>query len=180
LADFKAAVEDLRARDKKDLVFFYESKALAEHSIAVIHQRMGHDAEAKEALGRALQEDLSYYPAHLQLALIALSAKDTTTAVTELDLATQVAGDDAGMQYLDGYVLIGAGKVADAEPHLRKAITLDPVYAAPHLTLAQILEAADFKEEAMKEYSTFLSLAASNDLRRDNATARMNKLKSGQ
>lgn len=179
LVDLNAALEDLRERDKKDLVFFYESKALAEHSIAVVQQRLGHDAEAKDALGRALQEDLSYYPAHLQLALMALAAKDTSTALTELDLATQVAGDDAGMQYLDGYVLVTAGKAADGETHLRKAIALDPVYAAPHLTLAQILGAAGFKEDAIAEYTAFLSLAAANDIRRDGATAKLNALKSG-
>ena len=179
LADLNLAVQNLRDRDKKDLVFFYESKAVAEHSIAVVLERLGHEAEAKEALGAALQEDLSYYPAHLQLALIALNGKDTTAALTELDLATQVAGDDAGMQYVDGFILINAGKAADAEPHLRKAIALDPIYAAPHLALAQILEAADFKDEALKEYSAFLSLAAATDIRRDAATARMNRLKSG-
>ena len=180
LVDLNLAVQNLREREKKDLVFFYESKAVAEHSIAVVHERLGHDAEAKEALGRALQEDLSYYPAHVQLALIALNGKDTTTALTEMDLATQVAGDDAGMQYLDGFILTSAGKAADAEPHLRKAIALDPVYAAPHLALAQILDRSAFTDDALKEYSAFLSLAAATDLRRDAAIARMNALKSGQ
>ena len=180
LAELTKAVEALRTRDKKDLVFVYQSKALAEQSIAVIHQRMGQDTAAKEALGRALQEDLSYYPAHVQLALISLTDKDTTNALAELDLAVQVHGDDAGLQYLDAYVMALSGKVADAEPHLRKAIALDPVYAAPHFTLAQLLESAAFTEDALKEYQTFLALASATDPRRERATAKTTSLKSGR
>lgn len=179
LAELSKAVEDLRTRDKKDLVFVYQSKALAEHSIAIVQERLGHDAEAKEALGRALQEDLSYSPAHLQLALIALSGKDTTAALSEFDLAVQMRADDAGLQYLYGYVLVASGKAADGEPHLRKAIELDPVYAAPHFTLAQILEAAAFDAEAAQEYTTFLALSATSDMRREAAKAKADKLKAG-
>jgi Tfp pilus assembly protein PilF len=142
-------------------------------------ERLGHDAEARDALGRALQEDLSYYPAHLQLALIALGGKDTTTALTEIDLAVQLHGDDAGLRYIYGYILANAGKAADAEPHLRKAIALDPVYAAPHFALAQILEASQLAADAAKEYATFLSLAAMTDLRRNAATAKLTSLKAG-
>jgi tetratricopeptide (TPR) repeat protein len=179
LAELTKAVQDLRTRDKKDLVFVYQSKALAEHSVAIVQERLGHDAEAKEALGRALQEDLSYYPAHTQLAFLALNGKDTTTALAEFDLAVQLRADDDGLQYLYGFILTATGKPADAEPHLRKAISLNPVYAAPHFILAQILERSSMTADAAKEYATFLSLAASTDLRRNEATTRVAALKTG-
>jgi tetratricopeptide (TPR) repeat protein len=179
LAELNKAVDGLRKRDKKDLVFVYESKALAEHSVAIVQQRLGHEAEAKEALGRALQEDLSYSPAHVQLALLALNAKDTTAALAEFDLAAQMRADDPGLQYLYGYVLASGGRANDALPHFRKAIELDPVYAAPHYTMGQILEASGFTDEALKEFTTFLSLAATTDARRDSAKAHADKLKTG-
>ena len=75
-----------------------DSKALLEHSVAVLHQRLGHTDMAKEALGRALQEDLAYYPAHVQLGYIALDHKDTTTALSELDLAIQLQGGDESVR----------------------------------------------------------------------------------
>src|SRR5262249_15236834 len=99
LAELTAAIDYMRKRDKKDLVYVYQSKALTEHSIAVVHLRLGHTEQAKEAFGRALQEDLSYSPAHLQLAFLALDAKDTATALTELDLVTQLRPDDASAQF---------------------------------------------------------------------------------
>ncbi|MGH9884197.1 MAG: hypothetical protein ACREBE_01625, partial [bacterium] len=149
LADLNAAVEEIRREENKDLVVVYQSRAVIEHSLAVVHERLGNAAAAKEAYGRALQEDLSYYPAHLQLSFLALEAHDTTTALSELDLATQLREDDAGAQYLSGFTLVMAGRATDAEPHLKKAIQLDPWYAAPKFIYARLLEAAEFKEEAI-------------------------------
>jgi tetratricopeptide (TPR) repeat protein len=163
LIDLNGVLEELRKSDQKDLIFVYRSKALTEHGIAVVQQRLGNVSAAKEAYGRALQEDLSYYPAHLQLALIALDQKDTVTALAEMDLATQLRPDDAAAQYLYGYALVRAGKANAAIEHLKRANQLDPVYAAPKLIYARILQSADFKEEAIAAYKEFLALAARND-----------------
>src|SRR5689334_9446394 len=105
LAELTLALEEMRKTDKKDLVYVYESKALLEHSIGLIQQRLGNDAAAKEAFGRALQEDLSYFPAHLQLAYIGINAKDTSMALSEMDLAVQIRPDDAMLRYTYGYAL---------------------------------------------------------------------------
>src|SRR5207237_8276038 len=105
LSELTQAVDELRKTDKKDLVYVYESKALVEHSIGLVQQRLGDKAAAKEAFGRALQEDLSYFPAHVQLGYIALEAKDTTTALSEMDLAVQIRADDAPLRSLYGYTL---------------------------------------------------------------------------
>ncbi|HEY9226872.1 MAG TPA: hypothetical protein VIP11_09515, partial [Gemmatimonadaceae bacterium] len=166
----------MRKRDKKDLIYVYQSKALTEHSIGVIHQRLGNDAAAREAYGRALQEDLSYTPAHLQLAYMALDAKDTATAINELDLVTQLRADDAQSEYLYGYVLALAGKAADAQPHIEKAMKLNPSFAAPKFVYALLLEAADFKDEAAATFKQFLASASRNDLRRREAEAHLAKL----
>ena len=52
------ALAELRKTDKDDLVFFYESKALMEQRIGMIHRVKGDKAAAREAFGRALAEDL--------------------------------------------------------------------------------------------------------------------------
>jgi len=173
LAELTAAIEDMRKRDKKDLVYVYQSKALTEHSIAIVHQRLGHTEEAKEAFGRALQEDLSYYPAHLQLAFMALDAKDTATALTELDLVTQLRPDDASLQFFHGYILVTVDKPVEAEPHIKKAIQLNPVYAPPKFVYAFLLESAGFKEEAIAMYKEFLATASRRDTRRQSAEVRL-------
>jgi tetratricopeptide (TPR) repeat protein len=172
LAELTLAIEDLRKRDKKDLIFVYQSKALTEHSIAMVQERLGHVDAAREALGRALQEDLSYYPAHLQLAFLAIDTKDTTTALTEMDLAVQLRSDDAAARYLYGFTLAAAGKSADAEAQLRKSIELNSVYAAPHFVLGQVLEKLGRPADAAKEYTIFLANSAKSDVRRDGAQSR--------
>ena len=178
LAELKLAVEDMRKRDKKDLIYVYQSKALAEHSIAVVNQRLGHTDAAREALGQALQEDLSYYPAHLQLALMSLDAKDTTGALSELELAVQLRGDDAVARFLYGFTLATTGKSAEAEAELRKAVELNPIYAAPRYAHAEVLERLGRKADALIEYQNFLVRASKTDGRRQSAEERSAALKS--
>ncbi len=42
--------------------------------------------------------------------------------------------------YTYGFALAATGKAPEAEAQLRKAVALDPVYAAPHLVLGYVLE----------------------------------------
>ena len=179
LTEFSLAAEEMRKSDKKDLVFVYESKALVEHSLGLIHQRLGQTDAAREAFARALQEDLSYGPAHVQLGFIALDAKDTTTAISEFDLAVQIAGDNPVLRYQYGFTLLETGKAAEAEEQLRKAIALNPVYAAPHFSLAKAIAAQGRAAEAVAEFKTFLSLASRNDMRRTEATQLLTALAGG-
>jgi tetratricopeptide (TPR) repeat protein len=175
--ELTAAIEDLRKRDKKDLIYVYQSKALTEQSIGAVEQRLGNAAAAKEAFGRALQEDLSYYPAHVQLAYMAIDAKDTATALTELDLAVQVHDDDPSTRYVYGFALATTGKLADAETQLRKAIALDRYYAAPHFMLGFVLEQNGKSADAAAEYASYLALTSQIDPRRDDAQHRLAALK---
>jgi hypothetical protein len=90
----------MRKTDKKDLVFVYSSK---------------------EPFGRALQEDLSYFPAQVQLGYPALESKDTTRALSEMDLAVQIRGDDPMLRFVYGYSLAVSGKSRDSDLR-RKAV----------------------------------------------------------
>jgi tetratricopeptide (TPR) repeat protein len=178
LTELTQAIEEMRKSDRKDLIYVYESKALLEHSIGLVHQRLNNKAAAKEAFGRALQEDLSYSPAHVQLGFLALEENDTTTALSEMDLAVQIRADDSSLRYIYGYTLAVSGKLKEAEEQLRKSIELNPVYALPHHVLGQVLDQQGKNAEALAEYRTFLTLASRNDLRRPEATERVQALAS--
>lgn len=181
LTELTSALEELRKADKKDIVYFYESKAQIQQSIAMAHLRLGDADKAKAAFGEALTEDLSYHPAHVQLAYLALDQKDTTTALNEMDMAVQIRADDPGIQYMYGHALLSAGRHKDAEAHLRKAIELDPVFAAPVHALAQSLEAQGSVADARAQYEKFLAISSKQDLRRAEAQQRIQKLaQSGQ
>lgn len=182
LTELTQALDEMRKADKKDLVYVYESKALVEHSIGLVQQRLGNAAAAKEAFGRALQEDLSYFPAHIQLGYMALESKDTTTALSEMDLAVQIRGDDPSLRYIYGYALEMSGKHKEAEEQLRQAIALDPVFAAPYLALGHALDGQGKPNDALPQYQAFLARASQQDMRRAEAQQRITTLtaKSGQ
>jgi tetratricopeptide (TPR) repeat protein len=180
LADLTQALDEMRKADAKDLIYVYESKALAEQSVGIIQKRLGNTTAAREAFARSLQEDLSYAPAHVETAMLALDAKDTVTALSEMDLAVQIKPADAGLRYLYGFTLSEVGRPAEAQQQLEKAAALDPVYAAPRFALAKVFEAQKKPQEAIASYRAFLLIAAQNDLRRNEAEARVAALATAQ
>lgn len=169
-AEFKLALEELRKNDQKDLVVFYNSKALAEYSIAVLLEGTDDVAGAREAYGRALQEDLSYYPAHMRLGLLALGTKDTTTAMSELALASELAPKEPHIRYVHGFVLSACKHFEEAAKELEKASELEPYYALPYFRLAQVYEAMSKGKEAAAAYQHFLDHSSIDDPQRPFAT----------
>jgi len=176
LVQLTQALAKLRAADKKEVIYLYESKALMEHRLGMVHRRLGNNAAAREALGRALEEDLAYYPAHVEMGFLALETKDTTTALAEMDLAVQLRGDDPVLRYTYGYALAVSNKLPEAEEQLRKAVELDPVFAAPHYVLGEVFDVRLMRAEALREYRAFLALASRQDTRRAEAEERAAEL----
>ncbi|MGH7668078.1 MAG: tetratricopeptide repeat protein [Gemmatimonadaceae bacterium] len=179
LAELTAAATEMKKRDNKDLVYVYDSKALLDERIAVTYLRLGKLDSAREALGQALQEDLSYSPAHVYLAYLAMARQDTATTMSEMDLAVQLRPDDPAMQYAYGVVLMNAGRLDDAAPHFRAAIARDSVYAAPYFSLAQVLDKRGRAADAAGEYSAYLTVAPRSGTQRDEAQARLKALQPG-
>jgi len=178
LTELKLALEEMRKRDQKDLVYVYQSKALLEQSIGMAYESLGDKAAAKEAYARALQEDLAYSPAHVRLAYMALEAKDTATAVSEFDLAVQLRPNDAGLRHLYGSLLVQANKAADAEPELRKAIELNPDYAGSYHALGLAYEQLGKPADAVTQYREFLARSSKRDIRRGEAERKIQTLAS--
>ncbi|HEU4994448.1 MAG TPA: hypothetical protein VFT29_06490 [Gemmatimonadaceae bacterium] len=163
LNEIKLALEELRKRDKKDFVVFYNSKAMLELTTGIAHETRGEKALAKEAYGRALQEDLAYYPAHVRLGFLALGDKDTTTALSEMELAVQLRPDDAVLRDRYGYSLLVVGKTDSALVQLNKAVELEPYYALPRRHLGEAYEMAQKAPEAKAAYKAFLATASRTD-----------------
>jgi tetratricopeptide (TPR) repeat protein len=163
LADMTAALEERRKTEDKDLVYFYDSKAVFEHSIGVIHQLRRDPAAAREAYARALQEDLSYHQGHVRLAALALTGHDTATAISEYDLAAQIQSADPVVHYQLGILLAATGRQAEAVEHLRAAIAAEPLYAPPYGALGRALEQLQQPAEALVQYQAFLAHARRAD-----------------
>jgi hypothetical protein len=177
VAELRLVLDELRKKDEKDLVVFYDSKALAEYSIGILLEGAGDTGGAREAYGKALQEDLAYYPAHLRLGLLALGLKDTATALSELALASDIAGEEPHVRYVHGFVLTAAHHYPDASAELKKAVELEPYYALPYLLLGQVYEQLEKGPEALAAYQGFLDHASLKDMQRDFAVGRVADLK---
>jgi tetratricopeptide (TPR) repeat protein len=178
VAEMRTALDEMRTHEDKDVVVFYDSKAQAQYSIAVLLEGNGDTDGAREAYGQALQEDLSYYPAHLRLGLLALGKADTTTALSELALASQLATDEPYIRYTNGFVLAAAQHYDEALAELRKAVELEPYYALPYLRLGQTYEMMGKGPEAASSYQSFLDHAGRNHLMREYASGRLAEVKS--
>lgn len=174
--EMELALGDLRKADAEEFVRVYNSKAVFEHSIGMIHERRRDFAAARAAYGRALEEDLAYYPAHVRLGLLALVGGDTTTALSEFALAVEIQGDEPSLRYTYGAVLAEVAKHAEATEQLKKAVELEPLYAAPYYLLGRVAELAQQPGEALRHYETFIARAHARDGNLASARARMSAL----
>lgn len=164
-AEMTQAITGLRDKDAKELVWIYESKAVLEHFIGLTYERQNQLEPAREAYGRALQEDLSYYPAHMRLGSIALGAGDTATALSEMDLAAQIKEDEPVLQATYGTILAQAGHIPEAQQHLHRALDLDPYYANPYYVLGRVDEYAGKSTDAVGDYRGYLAHTRAQDPR---------------
>ncbi len=164
-AEMEQAITKLREKDAKDFVWLYESKAVLEHFIGLTYERQNQIGPAREAYGRALQEDLSYFPAHMRLGSVALSAGDTATALSEMDLAAQIKDDDPGLQATYETVLAQTGHIPEAEQHLHRAVELDPYYANSYYVLGRVDEFAGKAADAVGDYRAYLGHTRAQDPR---------------
>jgi len=155
----------------------YDSKAMAEFSVATLLEGANEPQKAKEAYGRALQEDLAYYPAHMRLGLLALGQGDTAAAVSELAMAAELAASDPFIHYMNGWVLARAKRPKEAVDELVKATELEPYFALPKLILGTQYEALTKGPEALAAYERFLKTASARDPQRQFATERLEEVK---
>ena len=163
LTEMNAAVSGLSERDSKETVVLYESKAMYDQSLGMIHERAKHPDRAREAYAHALEEDLAYYAAHSKMAALQLEQGDTAGALTEMELAVQLQPNDPVLLYGYATVLIRARRDGEAATQLGKSIAADPYYAQPHILLARMADVEEYTDEAMKEYRAYLALAPKSD-----------------
>ena len=167
LAQFDSAAGELttllgklRTEEEKQLVYFFDSKAMFEYSLGMVHVQRDDHAAAREAFGRALTEDLSFYMAHAALADLALRQGDTATALHEYDMALQLKGDDGALHYGYAMALLRAARPLEGSKHLEQAIKHEPYFALPYFYLGRLNDASEITDEALKYYDLFLARGA--------------------
>ncbi len=178
LGEFERALGQYQKRETgdEDAVVFYNSKASIHHSVAILWARLGLLDSARTALGRAITDDLAYFPAHLELSRLALVDGDTAAAVQELALAAEIATGEPYVQSLYGSTLVALGREPEAIAPLERAITLEPAWAAPRFALAEALEVTGDLARAKTSYEQYIARAPRRDPRRAEAAQRLSVL----
>lgn len=171
------AIELARTREADTTRAFYESKASWEYGLGKIEHRLGHIAAAREAYESAVTEDLSYYPAHIQLGLLAIERGDTAGALRELARAVESRDDEYLPHATYAFVLAGSGRLDSAVAHLRRTIEIEPWAAQPRLNLGTILDAQGDTSGAVEAFVAYLARAARDDADRVTVTARVRQLR---
>lgn len=159
-AELQRLIDRMTQLDRKRLVSMYESKAMYEYARGRVLLAAGRRDEARDAFGRALVEDLSLASAHAGMALLATLAKDHAAAAQEYDLAVQLEPSDPWLRFGHGTALMSVGQLDEAATQLRKAIELEPYYAAPYYNLSAVLEAQGKAAEAAMALEGFVARAS--------------------
>ena len=117
---------------------------------------------------------------HVHLAVVALGANDTRTAIAHAQLAAQIRPEDPIVQLVLGDALLSASQAADAATHFDAAIGSDSSYAAPYLYLAQARLAQDDTARTVAALTGFLAHAGRSDGQRSAAASQLATLTGGR
>lgn len=150
---------ELRRAEAAEVGDAYESKALWEHALGLVHEATGDTARARREYERALEEDLSWYAARMGLARLDLRGGNAEAAVTHLAAAVETAPGDGVARLEYGNALVAAGRVPDAVAQYRAAMEREPYWAEVYLRLGRAHDTLGEAAEAAAMYRGYLERA---------------------
>jgi tetratricopeptide (TPR) repeat protein len=153
----------LRSQDETRLDPTYESKAELEYALGMLHDARGRPEEARRAWERALEEDLTMYPARAALARMALRQRNAAEAVEHLAQVVEIAPGDPVMHFEYGNALAAAARGDDAISAYGRASQLEPYWAEPYLRMGLVLRHTGQSQKAAAALRTYLERAPRRD-----------------
>lgn len=178
-AELAAYLDHLRASDQAVTVNAYQSKALLEYGLGLLHLRRRDRAAAEAAFGRALLEDLAFVPAHLMIGRQALADRKPEEAVRAFTLALEADSGDVMVRIAMGDALQAQGRSAVAVEHYQHAMLAERYYADLAFKLGVALEGAGRPAEAAAAYRHALGVASRRWPLASRARARVAALPAG-
>ena len=164
-AEYDSALAALRKLDE-EIIYVYLSKALQLYSMGLMAELLENPKQARDDYNRALEEDLSFHPAHVALARLSLAEGDTTSALFSYRMAADLAPDDPTIRMKVAGLLVATGDPAGAQGEVEAAIAANPYYAPPRLVLGALAERGGRTADAIAEYERYLELAPRSERNR--------------
>lgn len=137
----------------------YEGPAVYLYGVGMARLRLGDLDGARDALTRALGEDVSLAAAHVALAKVAAARGDTTEALHEWAMAVELRPSSAAMHGGYANALHAFGRHEEAVAEYERAIALEPHWADPYFNEATVLDRLRRGPEAVTRYAQFLARA---------------------
>jgi Tfp pilus assembly protein PilF len=155
-----AALAELAARENQaELTLVYESAAVFHYGVGMAVLQLGDTAGARQALMRALEEDVAMATAHAALARLALARGDTTEALGEWTMALALRPRSGAMHGDYGTALDAMRRREEAITAFERAIELEPEWAAPYFNQALNLDRLGRRDAAKVRYAQFVERA---------------------
>jgi tetratricopeptide (TPR) repeat protein len=170
LAELQLAIDMGMEEEREELIRFYDSKAVLEHSRGMMLERAGDPDAAREAYARALLEDLAYHPAHVRMGALALAEGDTATAVQEMALAVEAGQGDPVVRVLYAMLLTRVRRLDEAQTELQAAAAAAPYWAEPWYVLGLVRDWGA-PGDAREAYRRYMERARHDDPRREQVQA---------
>jgi tetratricopeptide (TPR) repeat protein len=127
--------------------------------LASVLQVAGHPDSARALFQECVEHDLGLSMAHTYLAGIWESAGQMDSGLVERRRAVESSDNDPVPLLELGLALFNAGKLAHAEPPLRKALQINPRYTPPYYLLGRTSAELNRPAEARAQFTRFLALA---------------------
>jgi tetratricopeptide (TPR) repeat protein len=163
LADLKALLEGLRARDEAELVYHYVPKQHILYMIGLIQNQLGDHAAARASFGESIVEDASVAYGYMGLAALSRAARQHARAADAFAQAIELAPEDGHLRYLHAQALFDLQRYTGAHEELLRVIALEPHCAAPHYLLGRVAERSGKEVEAYPHYERFVAQASAKD-----------------
>lgn len=132
------------------------------YMLAALKQRTGATAEAVRGYEQVIEEDVSNYMAHVQLARIHETGKNWPAAVAERRRATEVHPEDASLLTDLGVTLGRSGDFPGAAEVLRDAAAANPRDVRPLFWLGIAEMQLGNRDAAREAFARFVALAPSS------------------
>lgn len=163
----RAAAESLEARgaarealkEFRDASRRYPMEAWAWEGLGRTALRLGRDEEAESALTTAVRRDPSRASVHRELAQLHFDRGALNPALTEVDDALRLAGDDPELLALRARILVGDGRLVEAETMLARAEAMAPSHIAVRAARIFVAIASDSLTRALDDANALVRVA---------------------
>jgi tetratricopeptide (TPR) repeat protein len=159
IENFQFLIDKLEEYNKEKVLPVYLNPAELYYLIAFAYLRDGNLDEAEKTFKKVITENMGFYMAHYQISNICKMRGDYAGALKEINAAIIGNPNNAIFHFSKGVCLNTMRRDWEAIQEYKKAISLNPNYPKSYYTLAVVSESIGNKENAVKNYRSFIDKA---------------------